>query len=99
MSGSSYNYLYTKFQPGAESLPVAEGGYLADMIESLRDHAPGSRALADLERVRSLLQEATKLGAGMRDVMHAIEWRDSGDIGDDQLDEVIATYESGGRSS
>lgn len=86
MSGGSFNYLY-----GA-----ADNCELSHRLQDLRamvDELPkGSLARANTQRVVDLLVEAVERALELSDVWHAVEWKCSGDSGDEQIVEALAKY-------
>jgi hypothetical protein len=82
MSGGSLNYLY------GSDLDGRERDY-EEALEALRQRGhelPAQR----VERLLKLLREAQLLHNDLREVLRAVEWRISGDFGDDQLSQVCA---------
>ncbi|GGU62804.1 hypothetical protein [Streptomyces lavendofoliae] len=97
MSGGSYNYLH-ELNHGLE-------GQRSD-IEAMRDrlltlaqaHHPGAEKTAATQAAHAtqsildLLDQARAQADTLRGVWHAVEYRDSGDYGDDQVTQALTTY-------
>lgn len=97
MSGGSHNYLYSKdleyffTDNGQEDLDwmatsLIDHGYKAEAEEVLK-------VLKYIEQVSSRVKTAIE---PLRDVFHAVEWRDSADIGDESLHEAIEKHRNRG---
>jgi hypothetical protein len=98
MSGGSYNYLH-ELNHGLE-------GQRSD-IEAMRDRllamsegdhtelpqAAAAQAAAATQNVLDLLNQARTHAQTLRGVWHAVEWRDSGDYGDNQVAEALTAYQ------
>lgn len=93
MSGGSYNYLCDRY---AHNIGEATGD-LAEMLDRLRGLGYAPRATAATERVRRLLADHGRVLDeaidAIKDVWHAVEWRDSSDWGDDQMRAAIDKFE------
>lgn len=91
MSGGSYDYLYQKAD---EAFDLArQVGYMAEVLT--RSH-PGTKASLDMQALASGLATCARLWTALAEVMHAEEWRCSGDWGGDKLDRDVEKYEKGG---
>lgn len=95
MSGGSYNYLYCH----ASGLEAQRGD-----IEAMRDRlqglegskAPGAAKAARATRmVLNHLKLAEDHAQQLAEVWRAVEWRDSGDWGDDELLGALQDFEDG----
>lgn len=95
MSGGSYNYLYSH----VGGLEVQRGD-----IEAMRDSlhelekqgVPGAAKAA--RQTRMILHHfdlAEQKAQALSNVWHAVEWRDSGDSGNDQVIEALREYKEG----
>jgi hypothetical protein len=85
VSGGSYNYLYLN----APDL----GGYrshLEVMAERLEGLPYATEAAVATRLILTALDDKA-----LADVWHAVEWWDSGDIGEDQVREALAEYQQG----
>ena len=80
MSGGSYNYLYLQGDNGVEPWVLTA---MADRLDRL-----GEKEAAEI--TRSFLPPSDD--HPIRQLWHAVEWRDSNDWGDDQLQEAINKY-------
>ncbi|MFJ3950312.1 hypothetical protein ACIPXV_09605 [Streptomyces libani] len=93
MSGGSYNYL-AEHSPG--DLEARRGSIEAmrDRLAALEaDLVPGAARAARLTRyVLIHLDLAEQRAQELADVWHAIEWRDSGDWGDDTMREALKAW-------
>ncbi|MGK5530881.1 hypothetical protein [Streptomyces sp. URMC 129] len=89
MSGGSYNYLYCHVG-GLE----AQSGDIEAMAKRLEEmDFPGRHIAAEHTRlILSLFAAAEALGQRLSDVWHAVEWRDSGDVGDDEVRHALEKY-------
>ena len=91
MSGGSYDYLYLKSV--GELMQNVE--YLEDMKNALIQAGFEDVAL-DMQRLVEFITSAkvqiSVLSLQLRDVMKAVEWYDSHDIGKDTLTEEIEEY-------
>lgn len=96
MSGGSYNYLCCK-EP-EELLCGNNIGYLEDMCGLLLKLGYDDIA-RDMQRLVEYCKTAYNrmdvLSHQLNDVMHAIEWYDSGDYGLDNLKEHLENYRKG----
>lgn len=96
MSGGSYDYLYCK---EAEEL-MSCVSYLEDMTETLIKEGYEDVAL-DMARLTEYIKSAniriSVLSKQLRDVMKAVEWYESCDIGKDSLKKRIEEYRRGGK--
>jgi hypothetical protein len=94
MSGGSYNYLYCK---GASYL-LDNVGYLEEMGEVLLKEGYEDVAL-DMFRLVEYIKSAKiridVLSTQLSDVMKAVEWYESCDIGKNSLKESIEKYRRG----
>ena len=95
MSGGSFNYLYCK---DPEEL-FSNVEYIVDMSDLALKLGYEDIAL-DLTRLAEYIKSAkirvTVLQGQLREVMHALEWYDCCDIGEDSLREHIEEYRQGG---
>lgn len=90
MSGGSYNYLchHTDDLSG-------RCGTVEEMAQRLSGLPYAAKAAADTRRVIALLADAQALAEQLTDVWHAIEWWDSNDYGEDQVQVAVAGYQGG----
>ncbi len=100
MSGGSYNYLFTK-EP-AELLQYYNIEYIEEMADRLmqsgyKDVAKDMQRLA--EYCKSANLRISVLSEELSDVMHAIEWRVSGDSGEDSIKNAVEKYRNRGVSN
>lgn len=97
MSGGSYDYLYCK-EVSELMNSVAD---LEDMSETLIKEGYEDVAL-DMVRLTEYIKSAniriSVLSRQLRDVMKAVEWYDSCDIGKDTLNKQIEEYRRGGKN-
>ncbi len=95
MSGGSYNYMESWFirndlpddDDSDESLPA--------MMKRLEEYPEHSGAVVAATQMRYLLQLCDNLRtrfAQLGPVMHAVEWRDSGDWGEEQMLNAIEKW-------
>ena len=86
MSGGSYNYLYCHVRGLEEQR--------ADIVKMERRlESSGYYAAARSTReVLRMLDAAEGIARSLEDVWHAVEWADSGDYGEDQVQEVVAKF-------
>jgi hypothetical protein len=95
MSGGSYNYLYSK-EPD-ELLTCGEE--LAEMRNRLKELGAADVAvvvdgiIATITRYRDEVEQQM---ANIADVLQAVEWLDSNDRGEDQVQDAVAKYRSAG---
>ena len=95
MSGGSYDYLYCK---ETEELFMSHNVRLLEEMEQgfiglgFMDVAKDFRRL--IEYIKSANIRVEVLGEQLNDMMHAIEWYDSGDIGRDTLAKRVEHYRS-----
>lgn len=91
MSGGSFNYLYCK--------EVSELFYAVDDLEGVelylikrgdKDIAQDVRRL--IEYIRTAENRISVLKENLTDVLHAVEWRESGDWGEESLQRVLDKY-------
>jgi hypothetical protein len=92
MSGGSYNYFYWNLTLSYERV---EG--LIDMLARLEDLAPNHPATGATRDLVALLtdegvEHSAKLDS-LLELWHAVEWVDSGDWGENQLQEALETSE------
>lgn len=84
MSGGSFDYLFVADSPQEAA---QKSGALREMADALETEAPGhpvtkyTRELAD--------RQSEEIPPDVREVWHAVEWRYSGDWGQDQLDKAL----------
>ncbi len=85
MSGGSYNYLCY------QDLDTLRQSNLKAMIERLRElgHEDAAQESA---KIFDLFDEIETIMDRMREVWHAVEWRDSGDYGRDQTTRIIEEW-------
>lgn len=92
MSGGAYNYLC--FKDPAEIAAAHE--VFREMANRLAEICPDSSAARDTTamavRLETLIHDINELGCRAREVWRAVEWRASGDYGDDQVREAVAAY-------
>ena len=92
MSGGSYNYLCYKDGPDLMNAQ-ADLGDMAKRLAGLEHGKAAAHAteqlLAFIEYVNIQLSVRQKL---LQNVWHAVEWRDSGDYADDQLDKALQRW-------
>lgn len=88
MSGGAYDYLC--FSDGVGLVPDA----LQRMADRLAGLPYAQKAAEDTAAVIELTRAAGGLAERLTDVWHAVEWRDSGDCGDDDMQTEIAKYET-----
>ncbi|WP_331763094.1 hypothetical protein OG571_47195 (plasmid) [Streptomyces sp. NBC_01369] len=92
MSGGSYNYLYCHVA-GLEAQRSDLEAMRDRLAELEREQVPGASKAARLTRyVLIHLDLAEAKAQELADVWHAIEWRDSGDYGDSQVEEALAKF-------
>jgi hypothetical protein len=89
MSGGSYNYLSSQAYRGD-----INQSDLRDMAERLEGFAPGTVAAAATRALLEAILHIESSSYELGDVWQAVEWWDSGDWGEDQAREAIATYEA-----
>lgn len=88
MSGGSYNYLCWNTDVYELGQRRSEVEAMAKRLEAM-DYPAAARATRDVLR---LLDGASRCASSLEDVWHAVEWRDSGDYGDDQVAEAVAKF-------
>ena len=93
MSGGSYDYLYCKeahelFNP----YQTSQIDEMADCLLKLGygDVARDMRRLS--EYIKSAYNRVDVLAEQLKEVMHAVEWYESADIGEDSLGKYIENY-------
>jgi hypothetical protein len=95
VSGGSYNYLYSH----AGGLEAQRGDIEAmrDRLQELeKQRVPGAaRAARQTRMVLNHLKLAEQHAQTLSEVWRTVEWRDSGDYGDDQVDEALAEFMEG----
>lgn len=95
MSGGSLNYLYCKDPDDlfnqVDDMECAES-YL--LRKGYPDIAADVRRL--IEYVKTARNRIEVLHDQLKDVFHAVEWRISGDYGDDSLANALEAYRNGG---
>lgn len=100
MSGGAYNYLYTAAEPWSGRLGTqrADLERMRDRLDQLAaDGVEGAHRAAFRTRVvLAHLERADTVAQSLTQAWHAVEWRDSGDWGREQMTEVLAQYERGG---
>jgi hypothetical protein len=94
VSGGSYNYAYHRVpELIQDALDMLTGhGEEQGIARRLWELAPGSRAAIDAAAGAALLQGALEDFNGLQDVLHAVEWLDSADYGEDQVAAAVAEY-------
>lgn len=97
MSGGSYNYLYCK--EAYELFSPLCVDYIEDMADVVRKR--GYEDIArDLLRLSEYIKSANirveVLSEQLNEVMHAVEWWQSADYGDDTLEKELEKYRKGG---
>ena len=93
MSGGSYDYLYCKetgelFEPHNMSL-------LEDMADAARHHEAEDIArdiIRLVEYIKSAYIRVDVLREQLKDILYAIEWEQSADIGEETLQEYFEEY-------
>lgn len=92
MSGGSYNYLY--LHTGGLEAQRGDIKAMRDRLQGLEEqNVPGAaKAARGTRMVLNRLKLAEQHAQALSEVWHAIEWRDSGDYGDDQVNETLAEY-------
>lgn len=97
MSGGSFNYLYLKEVPELMA-SVTDIEDMSDICikKHYYDVAKDLTRLA--EYIRSAETRISILHKQLRDVMHAIEWYESCDYGEDDLEKAIVKYRTGGET-
>jgi hypothetical protein len=83
VSGGSHNYLYS-----ADLSWNSRNDDLEAMAARLEELGVPDAA----EQTRALLAPELPQSSPLRDLWHAVEWTDSGDWGDDQLAEAVASW-------
>lgn len=93
MSGGSLNYLYTK-----EPSNVFDWDYI-DELELVEEELlkRGAKDIAKdvrrfIEYIRTAENRISLLQEQLSDIFHAVEWRLSGDFGEDDLQKSIQSY-------
>ena len=86
MSGGSYDYL--KDYLDRVGFP---GGHLVDMVHRAGELAPGSPGAVALRKLLADAEDLDRQWGSLYDVMHDIEWADSGD--QDEADAVKTLLE------
>jgi len=97
MSGGSYNYLYSK---EAETLlEQRDDQDLTAMLIRLEQMGNADdvtihlyQVLSNLAMIRECLEETDKILHIVSPVLRAVEWRDSYDIGEDQLQAALEEW-------
>jgi len=95
MSGGSYNYLADQIR----ALHLGWGSQCSPelhrlMRDRLLELAPESRAARDFAAATEALERAFADLDRLYDVVHAVEWRDSGDWGPEDVEAAIAAYDT-----
>jgi len=93
MSGGSHGYLYGK--EASELFSEYGIDLLEGMAMSLIKHDADDIAgelLFYRDLIKQVLETVEKMQEKMLDVFKAVEWRDSSDIGENELQEVIEKY-------
>lgn len=95
MSGGSYNYLYA--HTGGLEAQRGDIRAMRDRLQELEEQGvPGAaRAARETRMVLNHLKLAEEHAQALSEVWRAVEWRDSGDYGDDQVNEALAEYLEG----
>lgn len=89
MSGGSYNYLYSANTVAGLSYKLSE---LMEMISRLKELGYNDAA-EESEKLYKLL--SAELPEGLRDLWHAVEWRDSCDWSEDRVEAEYVRYQEG----
>lgn len=90
MSGGAYNYLYFRLQDIAKDGIVDDLHRAKERLAELGRPAIASKVGDILTGIAALEEKAAEL----YDVLYALEWRDSGDWSDDQMDAEFDNYEN-----
>jgi hypothetical protein len=90
MSGGSYNYLCTAYQVGKLEERREDIEAMHRRLTELGYHCAAQATQDVLTQLDRLYTMADRL----YDAWHAVEWRDSGDYGDDTLREAMAEWET-----
>lgn len=91
MSGGSYDYLHCWDAVGDLS---GRRHQLARMAERLEGLPCGGEAAAQTRRVLRLLDAAEAVALSLSDVWHDVEWRDSGDYGENEMIAACEAYQA-----
>jgi len=92
MSGGSYNYLYSKTAGelvegyGLDLRPIAIRMTQLDILDAAKET---EELLTYINHVQIVID--TRM-AHLKDILHAVEWYDSGDYGDDSLKQAITEW-------
>lgn len=94
MSGGSFNYLYCKDTPDLfEAVEDLEGVELHLLQRGDEDIARDVRRL--IEYIKTAENRISVLRENLAEVFKAVEWRASGDWGDERLQQALDTYRNG----
>lgn len=89
MSGGAYDYLYFRLQDIAKDGIVDDLHRAKERLIELGRPAIASKVGDILAGIAALEEQASKL----TDVLYALEWKDSGDWGDEQMNAEFDNYE------
>ena len=87
MSGGSYDYLFARIRTLQD-----QRARLEEMAERLEDLPYATEAAEQTRLVLKLLDEADALADKLAEVWHDVEWWDSGDYGERQVQETCEAY-------
>ena len=94
MSGGSFDYLYCKETPEL----MSKVDYIEEMADILARKGYCDVAI-DMSRLVEYIKSAevriTVLSGQLKDIMKAVEWYESCDIGEDGLEKAIEKYRKG----
>lgn len=94
MSGGSLDYLCFKYDISTEDLWKIQRAIETLEESGLRERfdVKETKAYKDLKDLELHLSKVKEKFQGMSDLLHDIEWKDSGDYGDEQLIESLEKY-------